>query len=82
MDRQNTIYTNGRVTDRLKSAGCTVKQMNAVIAWITGYTQAEIANGMGVSRQAVTALINRARVRIDAHNEAKSLVDHALRYRV
>ena len=82
MDRQNTIYTNGRVTDRLKSAGCTHKQIRAVVAWVSGYKQREIAEYMSIDRSSVSKLISRARTKVDTYNEAKSLVDHALRYRV
>ena len=76
MDRQ-AIDT----TARLKLAGCTDKQIQAVDLWVRGYKQVEIADSMGITQQKVSALIDRARTKIDAYNDRNIQREYELRNR-
>lgn len=76
MDRQAIDYTA-----RLRLAGCTDKQIQAVDLWVSGYKQTEIAQSIGISRPCVSKLIDRARTKIDAANEANIQRDYELRNR-
>lgn len=73
--------TDGQTETVLTNAGCTVRQIQAVIAWVSGYKQAEIAELMGISRPSVSKLIDRARTKIDTQNDRNIQREYELRNR-